>query len=182
MRLFVALNTDLNKEKVFSMEKFLMQRFTNVKWVEKQNLHLTLKFLGEIAEDRIDTISKALDKISALVNPFEFFYNGIGGFPNSNRAKVVFVSTENDEKLVELMKTVDREFSTLGFKKERSYVPHLTLGRVRNGSVNLNHLDNLHFSKLSVEARGIILFKSTLTKRGPIYEKILSFDLHGNKL
>ena len=182
MRLFVALDASFDTEKIFSLEKLLMRRFTNVKWVEKQNLHLTLKFLGEVSEERIDAISNALDKISALANPFEFYYSGIGGFPNPFRAKVVFVSTENDEKLVELMKIVDREFSTLGFKKEQSYVPHLTLGRVRNGSVNLNHLDNLHFAKLSVKARGIILFKSTLTRSGPIYEKVLSFDLHRNKL
>ena len=182
MRLFVALDTSVDTEKIFSLEKILMRRFTNVKWVEKQNLHLTLKFLGEVSEERIDTISNVLDKISVLANPFEFCYSGISGFPNSFRAKVVFVSTENNEKLVELMKTVDREFSTLGFKKERNYIPHLTLGRVRNGSVNLNHLDNLHFSKLSVKAKGVILFKSTLTRNGPIYEKVLSFDLHGNKL
>ncbi len=176
MRLFIALKTDLNKDKIFSYEKSLMRTFPDVKWVEKENLHLTLKFLGETSEEIKNKVSDKLYDISAKATPFEFYYSGVGAFPVMTKARVIFIGVSEGDSVVSLMKTIDGSLASLGFKTEKSYVPHLTLGRVRKGSVNLKRFRLPDFEKIKVKAKGILLIKSTLTKVGPVYEDISEFD------
>ncbi len=174
MRLFVALKTNLNKSKVFSIEKRLMRRYQNVKWVDKENLHLTLKFLGEVEGLQSDLVKTKLEDIASRFTNFVFIYQGISAFPNKKRAKVIFISVKDGEKIIELMKVIDNDLSTLGFNQEKSYVPHLTLGRTR-APLDISRAD-IDFPPLSVSASGLSLVKSTLTKYGPIYEVIAQFD------
>lgn len=174
MRLFVALKTDLDRNKVFSVEKVLMRRYHNVKWVDKDNLHLTLKFLGEVEELKSESVKAKLGNIAQRFTNFSFTYQGISAFPNKRRAKVIFVAVKDGEKIIELMKIIDNDLSTLGFNREKSYVPHLTLGRARV-PLDISHSD-VNFSPLTVNASGLSLIKSTLTRYGPIYEVISQFD------
>ncbi len=176
MRLFVALKTNLNKEKVFSYEKSLMHIIPNVKWTEKKNLHLTLKFLGETSDDALKKVISLLSDAVKTFSSFDFEYEGMGAFPSLFKARVLFVSVSGGEKIVVLMKEIDDSFVKLGFKKERNYVPHLTLGRVKKGAVNLKHFNIPDFKNEKVNASGIMLMKSTLTGNGPIYECIEEFD------
>ena len=174
MRLFIALKTDLDKNKVFSVEKALMRRYHNVKWVDKDNLHLTLKFLGEVDDLQSGSIKSKLEDIARNFTGFSYAYYGISAFPNKKRARVIFVAVKSGERIVELMKVIDSNLSTLGFGREKSYVPHLTLGRARE-PLNITHSD-VDFPPLNVNASGLHLIKSTLTKYGPIYEVIAQFD------
>jgi len=176
VRLFIALKTDLNKDKIFSYEKNLMRTFPDVKWVEKENLHLTLKFLGETSEETKNEVIAKLSGIAKKSSPFRFYYSGIGAFPALTRARVIFIGVSKGDTIVSLMKTIDASFANLGFKREKSYIPHLTLGRVKNGTVNLKHFHIPVFETTEVRARGITLIKSTLTRKGPIYEDISEFD------
>jgi 2'-5' RNA ligase len=175
MRLFIALKTDLDKNKVFSFEKQLMRAYHNIKWVEKENLHLTLKFLGEVDEDNLHKVEDILKDISHDAGKFSFTYQGVSAFPNAKRARVIFIGVKDGESVVKLMKSIDSELSILGFKKEKSYVPHLTLGRAKI-PVDITK-QNVSFPPVSVVASGILIVKSTLTKYGPIYEEIAQFDL-----
>ncbi len=174
MRLFIALKTDLDKNKVFSVEKALMRKYHNVKWVDKNNLHLTLKFLGEVEGSQSDLVKAKLEDIASRFTDFAFIYQGISAFPNKRRAKVIFVAVKNGERIIELMKVIDNDLSTLGFNQEKSYVPHLTLGRTR-APLDVSRAD-IDFPPLSVSASGLSLVKSTLTRYGPIYEVIAQFD------
>ncbi len=176
MRLFIALKTNLDKGKIFSYEKSLMRTVSGVKWVEKENLHLTLKFLGETSMETKEDVSFYLSKIAETTSHFSFQYSGIDAFPDIRRARVIFVSVRNGKKIVSLMERVDDLFGPLGFKKEKSYIPHLTLGRVKNGYVDLKRFNLPQFKSEDVEATGILLVKSTLTKNGPIYQHIAEFD------
>ncbi len=176
MRLFIALKTDLNKKFVFSVKKPLMRRFSGVKWVETENIHLTLKFLGEVKQENIKQISDVLLEVSCSFAPFSFSYEGINGFPSKKNARVIFISVVNAENIVNLMIRLDDRLKGLGFNKEKTYIPHLTLGRVRGRGVNLETIKDLGFDKINVSAIGISLIKSTLTPQGPIYDKISSFD------
>jgi len=174
VRLFVALKSDLDKNKLFSVEKKLMRIYQNVKWVDKDNLHLTLKFLGEVEELKSESVKAKLGNIAQRFTNFSFTYQGISAFPNKRRAKVIFVAVKDGEKIIELMKIIDNDLSTLGFNREKSYVPHLTLGRARV-PLDISHSD-VNFSPLTVNASGLSLIKSTLTRYGPIYEVISQFD------
>ncbi len=174
MRLFIALKTDLDKNKVFSVEKALMRKYHNVKWVDKNNLHLTLKFLGEVENFQSDLVKAKLEDIASRFTNFVFIYQGISAFPNKRRAKVIFVAVKDGERIIELMKVIDNDLSTLGFNQEKSYVPHLTLGRTR-APLDISRAD-IDFPSLSVSASGLSLVKSTLTRYGPIYEVIAQFD------
>ena len=176
MRLFIALKTDLNKKVVFSAEKLLMRRFSGVKWVEASNIHLTLKFLGEVERENIKQISDALSEVSHSFGQFSFFYEGINGLPNKRNAKVIFISAINTENIVNLMIRLDEKLVEFGFKKERTHIPHLTLGRIKGHGVNLETVQGLNFNRIDVNASGILLMKSTLTPQGPIYDEIFSFD------
>ena len=176
MRLFIALKTDLNKKFVFSAQKSLMRRFSGVKWVETENIHLTLKFLGEVKQENVKQISDVLREVSRSFVPFSFSYEGINGFPSKKNARVIFISVVNAENIVNLMIKLDDGLKGLGFNKEKTYIPHLTLGRVRGRGVNLESIKDLDFNGVSVSASGISLIKSTLTPKGPIYDEIFSFD------
>ncbi len=174
MRLFVALKTDLDKNKVFSTEKRLMRTYHNVKWADKDNLHLTLKFLGEVDDLQSNSLKLKLEDIASKFTEFSFIYQGISAFPNKKRAKVIFVAVRDGKKIVELMKVIDHTLRTLGFNREKSYVPHLTLGRAREPlDISCSDID---FPPLNVNASGLSLIKSTLTKYGPIYEIVAQFD------
>ncbi len=176
MRLFVALRTDADKNKIFSYEKGLMRVIPGVKWVEKGNLHLTLKFLGETGEDMLDEINERLFAIAKNTEPFDFDYCGISAFPDMFRARVIFVPVVRGEEIVVVMRSIDFEFNQIGFRLEKSYVPHLTLGRVKRETLNLKHFNIKPFQIEKVNALGIALIKSTLTKSGPVYQNISEFD------
>ncbi len=175
MRLFVALKTLLNDDAIFSVEKTLMRQIFDVKWVEKKNLHLTLKFLGETDEKRIYKINEIILNSVSLFKQFSFSYQGISAFPDKKNAKVIFIAVRNPEKIIRLMIALDKNLHESGFKLEKSYVPHLTLGRVRRKSVNLNRIGEIRFSDIVVKAVGVSLIKSVLSPDGPIYEEISSF-------
>ena len=152
-----------------------MKKFSGVKWVEKKNIHLTLKFLGEVPENSIGNIAEILPSISASYRKFAFLYEGIDGFPEKKNARVIFIPVKNPEKIVKLMMDIDKHLNDIGFKLEKSYIPHLTLGRAKKHPVNLESIRNLRFSRIYAIAQGLVLIKSTLTPDGPIYEEILSF-------
>jgi 2'-5' RNA ligase len=175
MRLFIALKADLDNDTIFSVEKSLMKKFSGVKWVEKKNIHLTLKFLGEVTENSIGNIAGILSSISASYKKFAFLYEGIDGFPEKKNARVIFIPVKNPEKIVKLMMDIDKHLNDIGFKLEKSYIPHLTLGRAKKHPVNLESIKNFRFNQIHATAQGLVLIKSTLTPDGPIYEEILSF-------
>ncbi len=175
MRLFIALKTVSNKESIFSVEKLLMHKFLNVKWVERVNLHLTLKFLGEKQEKDIYGINRVISNIANTQKPFSFSYHGVSAFPNKKYAKIIFLAVQDPNNIVKLMVMLDKNLYTLGFKLNKSYMPHLTLGRIRRNVINLNEIGNVDFDVISVKAIGISLVRSILSSNGPVYEEISSF-------
>jgi len=104
----------------------------DVRWVATKNLHVTLKFLGEIPETRVDAARAALLRCATLRAPFEVTAMGLGTFPNPRRARVVWVGLSAPE-LSDLAGEVDEALAEEGFSREaRSVIPHITVGRVRS--------------------------------------------------
>ncbi len=105
-----------------------------VRWVRPEGVHLTLKFLGDIAADSVPSISQALDRCAAPAAPFDLFLEGVGAFPNARRPRVVWIGLDGGlEPLLNLQQSIEGELEALGFARERrAFTPHLTLGRVRD--------------------------------------------------
>jgi 2'-5' RNA ligase len=171
MRVFIAIEvSDELREKMVSLQKQLS--IDGVKLVEKENLHLTMHFLGEIDESMKDKVIKAMDKLNC--RKFEMSCTGVGAFPSKNYIRVIWVGAEAPE-LKQIYDQLGTEFARLGFKQEQ-FSPHITLARVKflkdkeKLSEFLEENEGIEIGECKVE--GVFLKKSTLTPKGPIYENV----------
>ncbi|BBL80660.1 RNA 2',3'-cyclic phosphodiesterase [Rubrobacter xylanophilus] len=114
-----------------------------VRWVRPENIHLTLKFLGEVPEDLIPRMSAALSEVARLEHPFRIEPEGFGAFPSPERARVLWAGIgEGSERLEELAAAVEEALSPLGFERERRpFRAHLTLGRARGRPTRLETVE-----------------------------------------
>ncbi len=175
LRSFVAL--ELNEEVRAALTELLRQlQRTNaaVKWVEPHNLHLTLKFLGEVPEEQVPTIVEVLRTIAASTRPFSFTVCRTGGFPDLKRPRVLWVGVEAPPNLLQLQRQVEQGMAQLGFAPEdRPYHPHITLGRVKAmaGVERVRAILSEHAETLFgvVKVSHLTLFRSDLSREGPTY-------------
>ena len=182
IRSFLAIDLaeDLKPE-IADVQKEFKKTGANIKYVPPQNMHFTLKFFGNIDEDMVDEISEAVEKVIRNYSSFDLSIGGCGSFPNQNTIKVLWIGIDSNSQIADLQKDLDMEFKKLGFKKERNYISHLTIGRPRNGKNKkqmkdtINSLKDLKIGTMRVSK--ISLKKSTLTPQGPIYEDIKVFNL-----
>jgi len=148
-----------------------------MRWVPDDNLHLTLKFLGDVVDREVHQVCKVIRQCCANIDPFELKLEGTGGFPSGDRPRVVWAGiTAGGEFLIDLVTELEQGLSKLGFKPEpRDYRPHLTLGRVRSGSRaasqevvdKVARFKNRRLGVLAVEE--VRLYASYLDKEGPTY-------------
>ena len=184
MRTFVAL--DLNpeiKDSLSNLISLLIPKGSDVRWVKKQAMHITLKFLGEVSETKIPDIIQSIRKACDSRGSFHLSFKGTGFFPPlSHFPRVLWAGIERSPDLLILHKSIEDEFTKLGFQREkRQFQPHLTLGRVkssRNISPVLAELEihrDMNFGSMQVES--VTLFKSTLKPTGAEYEVISDIQL-----
>ncbi len=153
-----------------------------VRWTRPENVHLTLKFLGDIREEVLNDLCAALEETCRHHAPFDVGLTGLGAFPSARRARILWAGVgAGSERLCSLATDVDAAFAPLGFEREgRPYVPHLTLGRVRGrpASFDLSRASvNLGFRAQRAE-----LVESTLTEEGAVYRTVEAFALGEGKL
>lgn len=149
-------------------------------WVREGNIHLTLKFLGDIERSMIDQISRELKSIAEKTRRFEMAIDHLGVFPNPRRPRVLWVGVNDGrDQLSELAAQVDDALAGLGFpKEERAFRPHLTLARIKASHDLTSALEaNERFNRLSVEVNSFELIRSQLTPKGAIYTTIEEFKL-----
>ena len=182
MRCFIAVNVD--NPLVSSFIDELSEVGAALRVVKPENLHLTFKFLGEVPDDSIDGILKAMDGSLSGVGPFEASLYGTGAFPSQNYMRVVWVGIdENRERLIEMQRAIDENLVPLGFSREKRFHPHLTLGRIKSqkgkGQLKafLSKNQERSFGKLIVDS--VHLKKSVLTPQGPIYSTLGETKLTG---
>lgn len=134
-RCFLAIDIDPHLvQKIEEVQKEFKQTHNDVKYVEKENLHFTLKFFGNMTKNKIVSIKEAINtvltkiKSSSIDNNHdannqaktELAIEGIGTFPNKNYMKVLWIGTKNNSFLTNLQKELDLEFEKLGFKKKKT--------------------------------------------------------------
>jgi len=154
----------------------------DVKWVNPQSIHLTLKFLGNIEEGTIENIAQGIQNGIRGFQPWSATVKNVGAFPSLRSPRVVWVGIEDQgAQLVGLQNQIEKEMSRLGFEKEkRKFSPHLTLGRVRSpkGKNELVKylLDERErvFGEINVDR--VILFRSELKPTGAVYRVLKEFN------
>ena len=184
MRAFLAIELDdYIKNRINETQEIIdKENCANIKYVENTNIHLTSKFFDEIDTTKQDEISEIVNKCIVDYTPYTLKVVNIGAFPNIYRPRVIWTGIKDKNKTTaNLIKVLDDEFNKIGFKKEKSYVPHITLGRVKNIN-NKEDLSNIlkglkkeYHGKM--EVKKICLKSSTLTPDGPIYKNVEEFYL-----
>jgi 2'-5' RNA ligase len=175
MRCFIAVDIDNTlKAKIASLQNQI--RIPGIKLIEPQNLHFTLKFLGEVDDGTIAKVKERLDSLKDF-NALDIGLSYVGAFPNANYARVVWIGSE---KLTNLQNHVNDLLSPL-FKKDPDIKPHLTIARIKflKDKQKLQKFlkENANMEIGSMQVKEILLKKSILTREGPVYENLEKFEL-----
>ena len=183
IRSFLAIELDEELvPKILDVQKEFKKTNANIKYVPSQNMHFTLKFFGNIDLDMVEDISSAVEKVIKNYSSFDLNIKNCGCFPNKKVIKVLWLGLEEGSPIKNLQKDLDKKFRILGFKKEKNFISHLTIGRVKSPKNKkeireaIEKLENIEIGQMTVSR--ICLKKSTLTPQGPIYEDIKVFELN----
>jgi RNA 2',3'-cyclic 3'-phosphodiesterase len=156
-----------------------------IRWVPAENIHLTLMFLGDVSLKSLEMLKKVLQNEVSGHHSFEFSVGGLGAYPNSRHARVLWVGVEAPAELVSVQRGIETAISRLGYSREdRPFSAHLTLGRVsRNATSKDIHLISDVFETTKVGFLGVAqvdeihLLKSDLRPTGAIYSRVFSAPL-----
>jgi len=188
VRSFIAIELpDELKEGLAQIEAQLkLGKPSSVKWVDPSSIHLTLKFLGNIAVDRISAITQVMEEATQGISPFHLEVTGLGVFPNLKRVQVAWVGIGGEiDKLGQIQQRIESSLAPLGFTAEsRPFTPHLTLARLRDRA---SADERQRFGQLiagtrfeavyTIKVASINLMRSQLTRDGAIYSRLSSVGL-----
>ncbi len=192
MRLFVALDIDAEiRERIASFLEEVRGLAPDVRWARPEALHITLKFIGEMQEARLDEVHAALGQIRSEATAIRF--RGTGFFPTAKSARVYWAGVEADGRLAALAGALESALEPLGVEREqRAFSPHLTLARTGSGRPSRGREDrrNPTFRQLqekltamppadfgTMTPREFFLYQSKLSPKGAEYTKLAAFPL-----
>ncbi len=180
VRTFLAIDLPNEvKDHLLTLQNSLKQAKADVRWVKKDLMHLTMRFLGEVAPDMLPMIGEAASIATNGLETFELKTSNLGVFPNLRRPRVIWVGLAGKINLLNLLKEkLDNNLLQIGFPKEdRPFSPHLTLGRIKSGK-NISKLsqmiieqDKLSINQkiISFKVKELLVYKSVLSPSGPSY-------------
>ena len=180
IRAFIAIDLAPDIRRKLDQVSFgLKQLMTEglVRWVSADNIHLTLKFLGDVSVANLETLKEILRQEASACAPFDIRVEELGAFPTLHRPRVIWVNVHGPQELVALQQSIDEETARLGYaREERAFSPHLTLGRVsrRASPGEVRRLGEIlasahpeHPGAMRVDA--VHLFRSDLRPSGAVY-------------
>lgn len=182
MRLFIAIDLDdALKDHIRDVQNKLKSNDAKIKFVEPKNLHMTLKFLGEVPDNSVEDIANKMSKALSNFTQFEISLEGLGYFGSPSYIKVLWIGVNKGmEKLVLLSKSLNKYLDQVNPDDDEPR-PHLTLGRVkfvkdrRAFLEKINQLKGVNIGEMGVKA--VKLVKSELTPKGPVYSVEKVFEL-----
>ena len=181
IRSFIAfdIESDTVLNRLAAAQRQLIQTGADLKPVEPKNIHITVRFLGNITPATAEKVFEEMKQVQ--FTPFTAQIKGLGAFPNPRYPRVAWAGiTEGADQLKSIFSQLEPKLRGLGFTPDtRGFSPHLTIARVRSGR-NKQQLaefltKNANYQFGAVEARCLRLKKSTLTPRGPIYSTLNEF-------
>jgi 2'-5' RNA ligase len=179
MRTFIAIEFDeAVRRQLGAIQTRLKPKCPKVKWVDPRQIHLTLKFLGEIAEGQVAAVGEALNALAGGCRPFEVKVEGLGCFPPGGGVDVLWVGLKDPSgQLAACQAKCEELIEPLGFPRERrAFSPHLTLARNRDPASGAKIRAALTAEPPAVvgtqTVTGVTFYHSTLTPQGPIYKPV----------
>ncbi len=176
MRCFIAVElSEEIRRKLVELQRRCAPLDKTIRWVAPEQMHLTLKFLGEVPDGRITAVAEAMTAVAVKQSPITFAVRGVGCFPPGGAARIFWVGVEEPTgTLARLQASCEETFARLGFARERrSYTPHLTVGRVKDASYSLQIRETArkeaNFDAGRQRAGEIVLFQSILSAEGSTY-------------
>ena len=187
VRAFIAIHLNEALQKELAAAQKSLPLGPAVRWTRPEQIHLTLKFLGEIPAESAEELAASLRRGCETLAPFSLRFDGLGCFPNHKKPRIVWVGLGGDlEALQELFRRVDYECVTLtGRSEDRPFTPHLTLGRVKDTHAReLQRIGTaLQTAKISLRGewtvREVSLMRSELTPKGAIHTELAQIELRG---
>jgi len=186
MRTFIAIELPAEiKDYLSRLQEELKAAQADVKWVEPKNIHLTLKFLGEIDDKKSDKITKIIEDTCVEKNKFQARISSLGAFPKTDSPRIIWVDIDmGDKEVKQIAKELEQNLAKISIPKEnRPFSSHITIGRIRtplNREKLVQYLKNkteLGGKNLEFYVTNITFFKSTLAPGGPIYEVLKETNL-----
>lgn len=183
MRTFIAIDLDPELKKALQDLVLKLKRTgADIRWVNFHGMHLTLKFLGEVGQDKLPAVENVLKEAAAASSRFPLVLMGTGTFPGGKSPRVIWAGFKEDPALLSLQKAVEDGLEREGFpREEREFHPHMTLGRVKSPSrvrealVELEKYRETSFGEMT--ARKVTLFESVLKPQGAEYRAVSEFEL-----
>ncbi|MGE5545039.1 MAG: RNA 2',3'-cyclic phosphodiesterase [Bacillota bacterium] len=182
MRLFLAIDIPPQvKAQVSAVRDQLARGVRGVKWVEDHNLHLTVKFLGEVPETQVEEIRRAVRSAVRGYPAFTLQVGYPGFFPNSRSPRVIWLEIRGDtEAALQIGQSIDESLISLGFDPDERRRLHLTLGRFRSNESTGELMKNARSFKAFPEMTGfavnqVVLYQSQLKSSGPVYSPVEKF-------
>jgi RNA 2',3'-cyclic 3'-phosphodiesterase len=181
LRTFLAIDLPSSlHEAIGKKQKELKSSLPGINWVKSENLHITLKFLGDTPESQIDDLRKVVEQAVKGTSPFVMTLRGFGAFPDKRAPRTLWTGIDCEENVLENLATqVEAVVIPLGFPEEgKPFRPHLTLARIKKDYRELGKVieksgvlaDPFIFGRLLVEQ--VTLFKSDLRPTGSVYTKL----------
>lgn len=178
---FISLDIDSNSE-IRKFREGLEKTGAPLKMVDLDKIHITVKFLGDTEEEKIDKISNVVKKVLENREPFTIDIKGAGAFPHLDYMKVVWIGIEDEPKLNEMAHRVEEELVPHGFPRDdKGFSPHITVARVKGGKNKdrlrrvIENYEDYYFG--SQEVTKLKLKKSILSKGGPEYHTLKEMPL-----
>ena len=156
-----------------------------VRWVPAQNIHITLKFLGDVSSASVDHLTQILRTEAGSVSAFDIAVSGLGSFPSLKRPRVLFIGIQAPAELEALYRGIESACARLGYQAEkRGFSPHLTIGRIKENASAIDQQKIRHtFETITIDSLGtarvnsVHLYKSELKPTGSVYTQIFSAPL-----
>jgi len=182
-RTFIAIKIEPGEELrkvIFNFRDTL--RNDMIKWVEDDNIHLTLRFLGNTNPGQVATVTQLLKNICVQKIKFEFHLSGAGIFKSFRKPRVIWIGIEQDNGLQSLYRSINENIEDSGFTREPDlWLPHLTIGRIKEITSKklLRELIDKYQNQLFqlVKVQEIVFFESKLFPSGPVYFPVEKFSL-----
>lgn len=184
MRCFIAIELpEAVKSTLSGIEEELKKSRADVRWVKPDNVHLTLKFFGNIEDKKTEKIIEIMENICSQYAPFAIEIKGMGTFPNIKSPRVLWVGIEGNDTLKTLQEEIENKMESIGFEREdRAFTAHLTLGRFRTSiekegllkAVKLHEKDTFVGT---INVQSLSLIRSDLHPEGARYTKIIEVPL-----
>lgn len=185
MRAFISLNLSEEKKKeVFEIQSEVKKLFdidtiNSIKWEGRDKFHQTIFFLGDVEENTVQNISTNLEKIKSEIDfrEIKFTATGINAFPKLRYPRVLIIELENpDGRVFLLYDKICEKLSAYGFKPDKKFYPHITLGRVRRDrKINLDFLKEKAKINFNFSLNDFYLMESKLDSSGSVYKEIKKF-------